>query len=209
VLLPSAPEAAAWFVEMARAAMSAGARLDPASARLLIALAPGDPLLPAALDAIEVADHAGPLASAAHRTSEALRLAVATGDEALAREAVTRLEDEVLQAFRPSLGLGCFEDDVAVAAAMLDAHEVGGDATHLMMAEELMLGVLRRDWSVRGAAPLASGAEAALVLARLAELTGTPEYRTRAIEALEPFAGSFRAHGLAAAPFVSALQAIS
>jgi hypothetical protein len=218
VLLPSARDAAAWFVETAHAAIAAGARLDPTSARLLIALAPDDPLLAGAIENVELGTRnpelgtgnpePDTLASHAHATSDALRRALDARDEALARAAVTNLEELVLRVYRPAHGLGSFEDDVAVAAAMLDAYEIGHDQTHLMMAEELMLIVLRRHWKDRGNSSIAVNCEAAIVLGRLAEHTETPAYRDRGVEALEPFAETYRTFGLAAAPFVSALHMI-
>jgi hypothetical protein len=225
VLLPSARAAAAWFVETAHAAMAAGTRLDPASARLLIALAPDDPLLANAIENVEAeTGNRGPetgnrepetgyaepdtLVTHARAASDALRRAVDTRDEALARAAVTILEEHVLRVYRPAHGLGSFEEDIAVAGAMLDAYEIGQDETHLMMAEELMLTVLRRYWKDRGRWAIAANCEAAVVLGRLAEQTEKSEYRDRAIEALEPFAETYRSYGLGAAPFVSALHVI-
>ena len=211
MLLPSARDAAEWFVETAHAAMAAGERLDPTSARLLIALAPDDPLLAKAIDNVELGTRnleRDTLALHAHAVSDALRRALDARDEALARAAVTNLEEHVLRVYRPAHGLGSFEDDVAVAGAMLDAYEIGQDQTHLMMAEELMLIVLRRHWKGRGSSSIAANCEAAIVLGRLAEHTETPAYRDRGVEALEPFAETYRTFGLGAAPFVSALHVI-
>ena len=211
MLLPSPQEAAAWFVETAHAAMARGERLDPAAARLLIVLAPDNPLLANAIEHLELGTgnlDPRPLVAHAHAASESLRRALDTHDEALARGAVTSLEEHVLRVYRPAHGVGSFEDDVAVAGAMLDAYDVGQDPAHLMMAEELMLVVLRRDWARRASSSIAANCEAAIVLGRLAERTEKPEYRDRAIEALHLFAESYREHGLAAAPYVSALQMI-
>lgn len=209
MLLPSAAAAATWFVEAARAAVEAGERLRPDAVRLLMALAPGDPVVALAIERLDEGDGpADSLETLARATSETLRAAVEARDAAQARAAVTHLETEILTAFRPGNGLGRFEDDVAVAAALLDAHDVGGDEAHLMMAEELALTALRRWWPERARYSLAVNCGAAVMLTRLAAHTGKPEYRARARDALLAFAATYREHGVGAAPFVSALQAI-
>lgn len=207
-MLPSAHETAAWFVGVARAHVAAGRPIAADAVRLLMAVAPGDPLIGTAIELAEPPPAAG-LASAARAASERLGAAAAARDEALARETVTSLELDVLRLYRPAQGLGCFEDDVAVAAAMLDAYDVGGDEAHLMMAEELLLGVLRRYWSDRLRHPVRVNCEAAIALARLAAHPDRTQYRERALEVLEGYAGTYRALGIDAAPFISALHLIS
>jgi uncharacterized protein YyaL (SSP411 family) len=173
---------------------------------LLMALAPGDPVIDDAIATV-----IAPPASLAARARDAvarLREAVAARDEAAARETVTALEAEVLRVYRPSCGLDCFADDVAVALAMLAAYDVGADETHLMMAEELMLGVLRRAWMHRARYDLAANCEAAVALAALAHRTGKAEYHERALEVMHEYAGTYREHGVAAAPYVAALLAL-
>jgi uncharacterized protein YyaL (SSP411 family) len=207
VVLPSADDASAWFVETARAAVQAGERLDADAVQLLIVLSPGDPLIPLAIDLL--GDVPESLAAHAREATARLRQATALHDETAAREAVTALEHEVLGVYRPSHGLGRFEDDVAVALAMLAAYGVGADETHLMMAEELMLGVIRRGWDRRMQYGLAANCEAAVALAALAALAGKAEYRDRALEVLHGYAGAYRSLGVQAAPFISALRMIS
>src|SRR5206468_3422922 len=145
----------------------------------------------------------------------------------------------VLAAYRPAQGVAhwfargrvgderLLTDQVAVASAMLDAHEIGGDGTHVMMAEELMLTAIRTLWDAPVQAfrdrvpspgdvgrlatarhPLDANSHAALVLARLADRAGKPEYRARALDVLRALAPAARAHGLLAAPYVSALDAL-
>jgi uncharacterized protein YyaL (SSP411 family) len=171
----------------------------------------------------------------ARMTSSLLRVAIASRDEALARSAVSGLERIVLATYRPAHGVAhwsdadgvgverLLSDQVAAASAMLDAHDVGGDATHLMMAEELILTAVRTLWDAPARAfrdraqtandigrlaapryPLDANSGAAVVLARLAERAGKPQYRARALELMRALAPSVRAHGLLAAPYVSA-----
>jgi uncharacterized protein YyaL (SSP411 family) len=204
VVLPSADVAGAWFVEAARAAVHAGERLDARAVQLLIALSPGDPAIASAIETLIV--EPATLAGYAREATARLRDAVAAGDEAAARETVTALETEVLRAYRPSRGLERVEDDIAVAFALLAAYDIGADQTHLMMAEELLLGFLRREWDQRAELDLAISSDAAVALAALAERTEKPEYRERALEVMVAFATSYRDHGVRAAPYVSALR---
>jgi len=179
------------------------------------------------------------VAGNARMTCALLRVALASRDEALARTAVSGLERIVLATYRPAHGVAhwfargsagderLLTDQVAVASAMLDAHEIGGDGTHLMMAEELMLTAMRTLWDVRAEAfrdrvqrpgdvgrlataryPLDANSGAALVLARLADRASKPEYRTRAAGVLRALAPAARAHGLLAAPYVSVVELI-
>lgn len=175
----------------------------------------------------------------AHMAAALLRVASASRDEELARNAVTGLERVVLAAHRPGQGVAhwaasdgagserLLRDQVAVADAMLAAHQVGGNETHLMMAEELMLGALRQHWNAdawmfRDAAPksgdigllarprypLDVNADAVRVLTILAERAGKREYKSRALDVLRAFALTSHEHGLLAAPYVSAMLLI-
>jgi uncharacterized protein YyaL (SSP411 family) len=209
VVLPSAADAAAWFVETAHAAALSGAPLDAGAVQLFIALAPEDTAVPMAIESAHAPAERGALADVARSATTRLREAVAAHDEAVARETVTALETEVLGGYRPGRGLGRFEDDVSVALAMLTAYDVGADETHLMMAEELMIGVTRRYWERRMEYGLAANCEAAVALAALASLTGKPEYHERALEVMHGYADTYRDLGVGAAPYVSALQLIS
>jgi uncharacterized protein YyaL (SSP411 family) len=206
VLLPSADDAATWFVETARAAIDSGARVDADVVELLISLAPGDPVVVTAIESLSA--EPSTLAGYARDAARRLRDAVAAGDQTTARDTVTALETEVLRVYRPSHGLGGFEDDAAVALTMLAAHGVGADDAHLMMAEELMLGLIRREWEHRARHGLRANCEAAVALAVLAARTGKEAYRERALEVMRDYAASYRDHGVAAAPYVSALRAV-
>jgi hypothetical protein len=179
------------------------------------------------------------VAGNARMTCSLLQVALASHDEALARSAVSGLERIVLAAYRPSQGVAhwfangrvgderLLADQVAVASAMLDAHEIGGDGAHVMMAEELMLTAIRTLWDAPAQAfrdrvqgpgdvgrlatarhPLDANSHAALVLARLADRAGKPEYRARALDVIRALAPAARAHGLLAAPYVSAVEVI-
>jgi uncharacterized protein YyaL (SSP411 family) len=179
------------------------------------------------------------VAGNARMTGALLQVALASRDEALARAAVSGLERIVLATYRPAQGVahwmanGCAGDErllidqVSVASAMLDAHDIGGDGTHLMMAEELMLTATRTLWDEPTRAfrdrvarpddvaplgtaryPLEANSSAALVLARLADRAAKPEYRARAVDVLRALAPAARAHGLLAAPYVSAVELI-
>ena len=207
MLLPSAEDAAAWFVETARAAVVSGDRLDADAVQLLMTLAPGDPIVSIAIET--VVDEPESLAGYAREAAVRLHEAASARDEAEAREIVTALELEVLRVYRPSHGLASFENDVAVALAMLAAYDVGADEAHLMMAEELMLGVIRREWHQRTRHGLAANCEAAVALSALAARTDKPEYRDRALEVIHGYAASYRDHGVRAAPYISALRMIS
>jgi uncharacterized protein YyaL (SSP411 family) len=206
VLLPSAHDAATWFVETARAAVASGERIDARGVQLLMALTPGDPIVSAAIET--VADEPLTLAGYAREAIDRLHQAVAARDEAAARAIVTELELEVLRVYRPSHGLDGFENDVAVALAMLAAYDVGGDEAHVMMAEELMLGAIRRGWDDRLRYGMAANCDAAMALAALAACTDKPEYRERALDVMRDYAATYRDHGVRAAAYVSALQVI-
>lgn len=228
--LPSVREAEQWFVAAARAAVEAGERLDDAATELVMVLAPHETFIGRAIEDVEPASEEQGLAALAHNVCAAVRRAldgtwnVEPGTPGNAepgtpngepgtwntelREAVTLLEERILPAYIPGRGVGRLADDVAVAHAMADAHQYGRDETHLMMAEELMLSVVRRYWANLAAQPLAVVCEAAVVLEGLARQAEKPEYRERAIEALEAVSGRYRDLGWRAAPFVLALRVI-
>lgn len=201
-------DAEQWFVGAARRAVEAGERLDATAMELAVLIAPSESFLSRAIDEMEPFTSDDGLAAHAHDVSSMFR-GVEPVDHAAARAAVTRLEERILAAYRPGCGLGRLEDDVAIAHAMLDAHAYGSDDTHLMMAEELMLSVIRRQWPDLRKHPLPVACEAAVVLDALGRMTEKVEYRERAVEALEIFAETYRDLGWRAAPFVLALKTIS
>jgi uncharacterized protein YyaL (SSP411 family) len=206
--MPLPGEAAAWFVGTARRALDNGERLDASAVSLFIALSPGDPYADMAIAQLDERESSGNLFALARHTSDVLNLDGRAPDEIAAREAVTALEEEVLRRYKPGVGLGRFEDDVAVASAMLRAFGVGGDAAHLMMAEELALTALGRYDVGAGLPALAAASELAVVLWHLAEPAEKPEYRERARQTLDALSAIYQQHGWRAAPYVSALHAI-
>lgn len=207
MVLPPLREAETWFIDAARRAVRRGERLDAAALSLVLTLAPHEAFVRGAIDAVDAASAGHGLAALAHEVLECL----ARGEEApeLARDAVSALEERILPAYVPGRGLGCLEDDVAVAHAMLAAYQYGRDETHLMMAEELMRTAVRRRWPELPELPLAPVCEGAVVLDALGRATGNPEYSAAARSALEAFASSYRELGWRAAPFVRALKMIS
>ncbi len=209
MVLPSAEEAGAWFVEAAKAALDRGERLDTPAVSLFLALSPGEPHANAAIAQL---DHEPPVSSTvfalARHASDVLDAAGRPPDESAARHAVTALEEEVLRRYRPGEGLGSFEDDAAVASALLRAFHVGHDPAHLMMTEELALTALRRHVVTSELGALTAGAEMAVVLWHLAEPAEKPAYRDRALEMLLGLSATYQQHGWRAAPFISALHAI-
>lgn len=206
--LPPVREAEHWFVEAATAAVRAGEHLDPLAVELVVALVPHAPFVAAAIEQVEPLPDESTLAADAHRVCETLRSGDGRVDPQVARDLVTQLEERMLPAYRPGRGMGALEDDVAVAHAMAAAHRYGGDDTHLMMAEELMRSVVRRYWSELARHPLRVICEAAVVLDALAQQAEQPEYKARALEALDAAARGYKDLGWRAAPFVIALRMI-
>lgn len=126
---------------------------------------------------------------------------------------------------------GLLDDQVQSAAAALDAYEATGDESWLTWSQAIMTRVWReyRDPEQGGLfdranepagqgllparlkpvedtpTPSANGV-AGTVLARLAELTGNPDWRQRAAELLGAFAGQAPELGLHAAAYLSALD---
>ena len=166
----------------------------------------------------------------------ALRAARVMGDEGLRTFALKSLERIVIGAYRPGAGVahclsrdeevrGLLDDQVAMAAALLDAFEVTGNVVYEMMAEELArqtllacrdergggffdraasdsdLGLLRRRVK-----PFVANCEAARMLRRLAAASGDGEFASLADEALAAVAPDARAHGALAAHYVLALR---
>ena len=206
--MPLPGEAAAWFVATARRALDSGERLDASAVSLFIALSPGDPYADTAIAQLDDSPSPGNLLALARHTSDVLDFDGRRPDETAAREAVTALEEEVLRRYKPGFGLGRFEDDAAVASAMLQAFSVAGDPAHLMMAEELALTALQRYDIGAGLPALAAASELAVVLWHLAEPAEKPEYRERARQTLDALSATYQQHGWRAAPYVSALHAI-
>jgi uncharacterized protein YyaL (SSP411 family) len=120
---------------------------------------------------------------------------------------------------------GLLDDQIQMAAAALDAFEATGDVVYSMMAEELGHFALRTMWDDDDAGffdriaaaeevgllrrrdkPFVPNCEAASVLARLAAVSGTHEFREKAEAALARVAGMAAAHGPLAAHYLLALR---
>ena len=158
-----------------------------------------------------------------------MRAAAALDEPRLAEDGVGVVERVVPAAYEKNAGLahsldpypqgwGLLGDQVAAAAALLEAAAVSGRQAYADLAEELMRSALRRLWSgPRGALldrvhtpaeagdigwlrlplePLACNCEAAGVLAELARLTGDAGLHARALDILTRFAGEWRSAGL-------------
>lgn len=172
--------------------------------------------------------------------SATLHAAGLMGDSHAGAQAIAALERVLSGTYRPGAGVarelsttedvrGIFEDQVAMAAAALDAAEATGRVPYQMMAEELMLYAVRTMWDdeaggfvdrARGAAaadevgllrrrlkPFVANCEAARLLVRLADATNRPEYAARARAVLAGLAPFAAAHGPLAAHYLLAVQA--
>jgi uncharacterized protein YyaL (SSP411 family) len=123
---------------------------------------------------------------------------------------------------------GLLTDQVHAAGALLDLHEATANPTYSMMAEELMRTALRTLWDPVGQGffdrspdgpdalgllssplkPLAANCAAAVVLSRLARLTGDTELQHRALQTLASQTSTYRGHGLFGAPYALAVLEI-
>jgi uncharacterized protein YyaL (SSP411 family) len=151
--------------------------------------------------------------------SAVLRAAALFDAESLRRDAVRSLERVLLACYRPGQGVahyfdgrahvrGLLADQIAMAAAQLDAHDATGDVVYEMMAEELAhyadpsdVGLMR----VR-LKPFVWNCEAARAFRRLAVASGAAEFARRADAALSAVAPAARAQGPLAAHYVLALE---
>jgi len=171
--------------------------------------------------------------------STALHLAHAFEDDVLGRFALTALERVLALCYRPGQGVsrcaevrgpsGIFLDDqFAVAAACLDAHDATGNIVYEMMAQELALHAMRALWSPDGGGfldriagegaeaigrladplvPFVANCDAAAVLHRLALTTSKPEFAGTADAVLAAMAPRAIGHGPAAAHYLLARRA--
>lgn len=128
-------------------------------------------------------------------------------------------------------GRPLLQDQVQVATACVAAYAAAGDARYLAIAEDLA-STLERDFAdsvgggyfdVAAGDPVApaladrakpvlddllpgANAAAALLLARLSDLTGNPDFRRRADATLEAFAGAVAGQGMRASTYLLAAQ---
>lgn len=189
-----------------------------------------------ALPAPAVADRLYADATAA-MVSAALQAARVFGDDGLRAFAVKSLERVLLACYKPGSGVahysdgqprvrGLLGDQIAMAAACLDAFEATGNIVYEMMAEELAHFAIRTMWDDpgggffdrgrgesdeaigllrQGLKPFVINCEAACVLGRVAVASGDGDfaaYAKRTLTAMAPFAlqqGPLAAHYLLAA----------
>ncbi|HZB25564.1 MAG TPA: hypothetical protein VE379_05505, partial [Vicinamibacterales bacterium] len=168
--------------------------------------------------------------------SAALRAARVMSDDGLRTFALKSLERVVIGAYRPGAGVahcvsageevrGLLEDQVAMAAALIDAFEATGNVVYEMMAEELARQTLLACRDERGGGffdraasdadvgllrrrvkPFVANCEAARMLRRLAAASGDSEFAGLADEALAAAAREARLHGALAAHYVLAVR---
>jgi uncharacterized protein YyaL (SSP411 family) len=170
--------------------------------------------------------------------SAALQAGRVLDDPALSEFAIRSLERLMLLCYRPGAGVahyfdglprvrGLLDDQVAAAAANLDAFEATGNIVYRMMAEELALYAVRTLWDdseggfvdrarderadvglLREAfKPFAGNCAAAGMLFRLGRASDTHEYATYARRTLSAMAGRATQEGPIAAEYVLALRA--
>lgn len=166
----------------------------------------------------------------ASAVSAMLRAAAVFADDAVRDVAIKSLERMLLATYRPGAGVAHYVDDgahvrglladqVAMAAALLDAFDATGNVVYEMMAEELAHFAVRELWDEasglfadraagdgeiglmrRRLTPFVLNCEAAAMLVRLAAASGEPEFARvgrAAIAALAPLAveqGPLAAH---------------
>lgn len=170
--------------------------------------------------------------------SATLHAARVFGDEGLREFAIRSLERTLLHSYRPGAGVahyvdgadetrGLLDDQVAMAAAHLDAYEATGNIVYEMMAEELAWFALRAMWDPDGAGffdraldpagldvgllrrplkPFVGNCEAARLLRRLAASSGEPSFADRAAQTLEAIAPLAPGQGPLAAHYLLALR---
>ncbi len=168
--------------------------------------------------------------------SAVLRAAAVFEDAALRDAALASLERVLLACYRPGQGVahyfdgrphvrGLLGDQVAMAAAQLDAFEATGNVVYEMMAEELAHYAVRELWDADaggffdrtrdgadvglmrvGLKPFVTNCEAARMLHRLAAASGDADFARRADATLAAAAPAAAQQGPLAAHYVLALE---
>ncbi len=178
-------------------------------------------------------------ASNAAMVSAALRASELLDDTGLGEFAIKSLERVVVAAYRPGFGVahhlgkplgirGLLDDQIAMAAAHLDAHEATGNIVYRMMAEELLHYAIRVTWDDQGGGffdrivpetqdrigrmrdrlkPFVSNCDAARVLRRAAVTPGDHDFGARADATLAAMAPLAPSQGPLAAHYLLALSA--
>jgi hypothetical protein len=171
--------------------------------------------------------------SSAAASAALLAAGAALGDTGLGQDALQSLERVLLASYRPGFGVahyiedeprvrGLLADQVSAMHALLDAQQAAGGEPYGMMAEELAHYMLRILDGAEGGfldrqhdpddmgllqsprTPFVANCEAARGLARLARLSGNPEFRVRAEAALQSASRDVIDHGPLAAHFLLA-----
>lgn len=170
--------------------------------------------------------------------SAALHAAHVMQDARLGEFAIKTLERLLVACYKPGAGVahyfdgqphvrGLLDDQIAMAAAALDAAEATGRVPYEMMAEELAFYALRAMWDDEGGGlfdrapapaeesvglltgrlkPFVSNCEAARLFTRLAASSGNHEFADRARETIASMAPRAAAEGPLAAHYLLAVR---
>jgi uncharacterized protein YyaL (SSP411 family) len=174
----------------------------------------------------------------AQMASAAIKAGRALQDPALSEFAIRSLERVALLCYQPGGGVahyydgaanvrGLLDDQIAMAAAQLDAFEATGNIVYEMLAEELALHAVNTMWDGEGGGffdraedvagdvgllgerrkPFAANCAAARLLARLAEPAKKPRFRELCEQTLAAIGPRAAAEGALAADYVLAVRA--
>ena len=217
-----------WLADPAEGGWAASQRADPD----YYARRPGRPEAAPPVDRTLYADWNAAMASAMLQAGRVL------GDPSLSEFAIKSLERMLLLAYRPGFGIahyvedgvphvrGLLEDQIATAAASLDAFEATGNVVYEMMAQELALYATRTMWDGEAdgfldrapdprrdigllrqpVRPFAANCLAARTLRRVARTSGGSEYDEYADRVLAAISGRAAEEGPAAAEYLLALR---
>ena len=216
-----------WLADQGAGAWGGSQQADP---EYYTSRAAGDRRSAPGVDRTLYARANGMMVSAALRAGRALR------DESLGQFAIASLERILLTCYRPGAGVahwfdeaahvrGLLGDQVAVAAACLDAYDATGNIVYEMMAEELARYAMRVMWDeARGGffdrslpdeaecvglmaqrlRPFVENCDAAVLLHRLAASSGENDFAERARATLAAASAGARDQGPQAAHHVLA-----
>ena len=171
--------------------------------------------------------------------SAAIKAGRALNDPSLSEFAIRSLERVALLCYRPGGGMahyydgeaqvrGLLDDQIAMAAAQLDAFEATGNIVYEMLAEELALHAVNLMWDGDGGGffdrtsdeaadvgllgerrkPFAANCAAARLLDRLARTASKPRYRELAERTLSAIGPRAAGEGALAADYVLAVRAL-
>jgi uncharacterized protein YyaL (SSP411 family) len=220
-----------WLADQAEGGWAGSRRADPVHAH-------GDELSESRetppVDRTLYTDWNAMMASAAIKAGRAL------ADPSLSEFAIRSLERIALLCYRPGGGMahyhdgeahvrGLLDDQIAMAAAQLDAFEATGNVVYQMLAEELALHAVKLMWDGerggffdRTAAgsgevgllteprkPFAPNCAAARLLDRLGRIVNQPRYRELARRTLFAIGPRAAGEGPLAADYVLAVRAVS